>query len=137
MLSSLGSTEHISSSELCCDICSIGKVPYVRVDVVSMVRRKSHRKPEAVRVVDTALKKRLYQRLADERRKVMEENPSYSILGSSVVCSNTVLHAICERASYVSALEHMDIFFLRPELKERFYYVVRDVLVSAPLICRR
>ena len=63
-------------------------------------------------VVDTALKKRLYLCLADERHKVMEENLSYFVLGSSVVCSNTVLHAICERASYVSTLEHMDIFFL-------------------------
>ena len=107
MLSSLGSTEHISSSELCCDVCSKGKVPYVRVDVMSVLRRKSHRKPKAVHVVDTALKKRLYLCLADERRKVMEENPSYSVLGSSVVCCNTVLHAIGERSSYVSTLEHM------------------------------
>ena len=77
MLSTLGRTEHISSSELCCDICSNGKVPHVRVDLVSVVGRKSHRKPEAVCIADTVLKKRLYQCLAVERCKVMEENPSY------------------------------------------------------------
>ena len=67
MLSSLGSTEHISSSELHPNVCSKGKVPYAYVDVMNVVRRKSHENPEAVLVVDTAFKKRLYLCLAVER----------------------------------------------------------------------
>ena len=67
----------------------------------------------------------------------MEENPTFSILGSSCVCSNAVLRAICECAPHISALEHLDIYFLRPELRERFYRVVCSVVASAPPVYRQ
>ena len=134
MLRGLGSTEHVTSSDLCCDVCSHWKVPYVQLDVMSPGRRSCRQKPKAVRIVDASLEDTLFHRLANEWQKVMEENPAFSTLGCNFLCPDPVLFSICKRAPYISALQHMDVYFLRPELRERFYRVVCDAVAAAPLV---
>ena len=62
----------------------------------------------------------------------MLECPSYEILGSQHVCPDSVIAELCLRAKYVTSVDHLEMSFLRPELKSRFNDVMMNIVCDAP-----
>ena len=79
-----------------------------------------------------SLSRQLHCALEQERDKIMAEKPSYRILGPQYVCADSIIQEICSRAKYITSIDHLDIAFLRPELRVRFYTIVMNIVADAP-----
>ena len=63
---------------------------------------------------------------------MLAEKPAYQMIGVNFICSDALICEICEGAKFISTLEDMDIYCLRPELKERFFNIIMDVVSELP-----
>lgn len=125
-------------SRLCCTVCNSGCVLSDRLEITQF-RAVSTRKRRrvAVRRVDDSLKVLLKRRLLAERVAFVEENPCWQILGIQFVCSDALISQICDDCKYIASVDDIDSFFVRPELRDRFYDIVVEVVKDAPCIKRR
>lgn len=64
--------------------------------------------------------------LLQEIEKILEEHPSYRMLGPSFVCPTCVVDKICEDARFIQSVDDLDIPGLRHELRARFFNVVKN-----------
>lgn len=113
-------------------MCCTDGVPYARLDILQPGTRKYRKKPATVREIPDSLSQQLQIALEQERDKILAEKPSFRILGSQYICSDFVIQEICSRAKYITSLDDLNIAFLRPELRSRFYSVVMNIVVDAP-----
>jgi len=58
---------------MCCSVCSQGKVPYTRLDVLKEGARKYQKKPPVVREVSVNLKEKLELVMKREHDSVVAE----------------------------------------------------------------
>ena len=85
-----------------------------------------------MRDVEEDLSKELRSRLVEERDAILNENPMYRMIGVNFLCPDSVLDQLCERASHITSVDHLDIFCLRSDFRDRFYKVVVDCVSCAP-----
>ena len=133
LLASVGNARTCSTATQCCDTCTQGKVPYSRVDILSPTQLKRSKRPIAVRDVTSALRDKIKSDLFKEREKVLEEYPSYRMLGSSFICSDSIISELCSKAKFVKSVDDLNnVCGLRPELSLRFFSVMWETISSAP-----
>ena len=63
---------------------------------------------------------------------VLEDHPSYKMLGRSFVCPTSVIDKICTEARYINSIDDLNIIGVRPEIKNALYCVVCSVVSQAP-----
>lgn len=114
---------------LCCVVCNpTAFLDGRRLDITQPGRPAPRKRRRVVRrVVDES---GIKLQLQAERKKFMEENPSLAIVGEQMVCPDGVIREICSSAKYISVVKDMDLFFLRTELKERFFNVIISYVVN-------
>ena len=134
LLRGLGSSTAVRHNTACCTVCC---TPCARLDILQPGTRKYRKKPATVREISESLSKQLQVALEKERDKILAEKPSYRILGSQYICSDFVIQEICTRAKYITSSDDLNVAFLRPELRSRFYSVVMNFVVDAPPYKRR
>lgn len=121
LLRGLGSSEESRvDPQKCCYVCHSSCL-YPRVNFPKPVRstRKRHIN---VREISADLRDELHSRLVKERNAIVDEHPSFPMIGSNFLCPDSVLDELCARASYVSSVDDLDILCLRPQFRDRFYY---------------
>ena len=89
-------------SDVCCSVCSFGKVPYPKLDVLKPRVRKYQKQPIAIRELSKSLMKQFDIELKREREAVMVEKPCYQVLGVQYICCDVVIEELCSRAHYVT-----------------------------------
>jgi len=80
LLVSLGSKESIEGNAACCDVCTGGKVPSARLDVLVPPSLKRARKSKPVRDINKNMEQMLTERLLKENDKILEECPGLCFL---------------------------------------------------------
>lgn len=108
---------------LCCVVCNPSAfLDGGRLDIVQPGRPPARKRRRVARraVIESVIE----SRLKAERKKFMDENPALAIVGKQMVCPDSVVSQICSSAKYISVVKDMDLFFLRTELKERFFNVL-------------
>ncbi len=137
LLQSLGSEEHPTTvREACCDICH-PKCPY---DTLAMpcTPTSIRQRPKAIRVLSQGLKRKLQQRLLQERDAVISNRLALQMLPKSVVCPVKVIEEVCTRSKYISNLKDIrSIPCLRSELHASFLNTILEVVSNAPPVKRR
>lgn len=113
----------------CCNVCS-AHGPYSNLDILKPMRWQNRKRPADVRSIGENLKKELRSKLI-ERDKILNENPMYRMIGVNFLCRDSILEQLCERASYTTAAEHLDIFCLHAQFRDRFYNVVVHCVLGA------
>ena len=116
----MGCSEQVPKGASCCDGCRVD-VPYHRLDILkpaSVNKRKRRRKAHHI---DKAATDRLKNSSKEERVHVLAEKPAYQMIGVNFICSNPLICEICEGDKFISTVEDMAIYCLRPELKEHFF----------------
>ena len=129
LLRCLGSSSVVSHNTACCSVCCTNVVPYARLDVLKPGTRQYHKRPTALREMPEALTNNFVA--LQQERDQMAEKPSYHILGPQYICSDSVIE-VCSRAKYITSVDHLDITFLRPELRFRFHSAVMNTVADAP-----
>lgn len=100
-----------------------------RLDVMQVGRTPPRKKRRvAVHRVNVATMEALKAQLEAERDKYIADNPCLNILGCQLVCPDSSIMTICSSAKFISVISDMDCFYLRQELKERFFNVVLAVV---------
>ena len=133
LLIGLGSKELLQSHAACCDVCTGGKVPSSRLDVLVPTSLKRARKPKPVRNVSKELKERLTVGLLNERDKILEECPGFRMLGGNFILPDATLEDLVLKAPFVVSKEDLnDVLLLRPEYRDRFFNIMWDVVSTAP-----
>lgn len=133
LLRGLESSRVVRDSTTCCSVCSQGKVPYTRLDILKVGARQYRKKPTVVREISVKLKEKLELELKRERDCIIAEQPQSQILGAQYMCCDAVIHEICCRANSITCVEDLsNIPLLREELRSRFYDVVIGAVGNAP-----
>jgi len=129
LLQKLGSTESlVGDHTLCCDVCSIGVVPYSRLKflmkrpIVGCVRKRK------VRTLTPKQLDELKDNLIKEREIVTRSSPGFSYLGPDIVCPLPVISQLCKIAQNVKTIDDIEVPGLRPQLYDRFFGVIGIVL---------
>ena len=140
LLRALGSNETVNVNPVCCDICTAGKVPdpIAKLDLLVATSLKHIRKPKAVRLINTDMEKALTKALLEEREKIMTEHPGYRVIGRSFILSTSTIKDLCSMAEYITSRDELNqVTLLRPELIDRVYNVLQDIISSAPPLEKR
>ena len=133
MLMLLGSSESIDGSAACCDICSGQNVPSPRLDLLVPMPLKRPRKPKPMRHISDDMSEALTHALLHERKKFLDEFPGYRMLGSNFILSDSTIRHLCTVATTLTSVDDLSsIVSLRPELKDRIYHVMWDIISHAP-----
>ena len=126
----IGSSESLQQSEACCDVC-ISQCPYVRLDILKAPKQKRKRKYEVHDVAPSHIDE-LKSRLVQERENILLEHPNYRMIGVDFVCPDAIISEVCKQSKYISSVEDMKIYRLRPEFRDRLLNVIMNVLSSIP-----
>lgn len=129
MLTALGSTERVTQTEPCCDVCSSSSVPvelhFEAHATTTSVRRNSRR--TAVRKVSKDDVARLKENLKLERQAFIQEHSSFSILGTNFVCPDSAIEKICDDVKFISSIGDLNNITILPEMKSRLLEVVLNM----------
>lgn len=139
MLTAIGAPENHPQRLPCCDSCDITKCP-TRVRFESVVANGVHSK----RKRRVALKKEFTEDCMANLRKglmkavedFLDEHHSFKMLGRSFVCPDSVIEKICAEVRFFHSIDDFNIVGIRPEIKNRLYNVVSNVVSNAPP-CKR
>ena len=104
----------------CCDVCSAGRVS-TRLDVV--VSRVSRRKER--RAVKRTVSSDLEDKLMAIREEVLEDHPSFRMLGINFLCPDSTIKKLCLEAKFVTSADDFPVA-VRPELRDRFFSAISD-----------
>ena len=133
ILRGIGSLENTPSSTACCDVCTQGDFPYPTLDILRPVISKRRKKNVRVRTIAAPLKTVLKENLLEERQKIIEENPSFKMIGANYICSDVVISNLCDKASFIRDVDDISTMHsLRPALRERFFNVIMDTVTCNP-----
>ena len=132
ILSGVGSCDYVHNATNCCDVCTGGKVPYPRLDILRCVSRPRKKKSCELREVDSHMKKQVKMVLLEERDTIIRENPGYMMLGKNYVYSDHVIDTIVDKSASGKAAEDFLCLCLRPEYCDRVFKRVWDIICSAP-----
>ena len=133
MLKSLGSSEAVVTSAACCDVCSPLSVASSRLDVLVPLPLKRPRKPKPVRHITDDMADALKVALFREREKVVNEFPGYKMMGNSFLVSDSTIRELCSMATTLRSVDDLNgIVSLRPELRNRYFHVLWNVVSCAP-----
>lgn len=118
-----GSVQRQQQLSLCCAVCQpTAFLDGGRLDILQPGRPAPRKRRRVVRKVVNP--KTIEIQLKAERMKFMDENLAWAVVGKQMVCPDGVISAISSSAKYINVVKDMDLFFLRTELKERFYNIV-------------
>ena len=131
LLRGIGSSEELCQNEMCFDVC-VPVVPYPNLDILKPGKTQRHKRRTVVHEIGEVISERLKTRLLEEREKIMDENPSYRMVGHNFVCPDAVIAELCKQAKYITSVDDLNIFCLRPQLRSRFLKVVMDAVGDAP-----
>lgn len=133
LLFGLGSKELLQSNAACCDVCTGGKVPTTKLDVLVPTPLKRARKPKPVRDVNKEMEQKLTAALVKEKDKILEEFPGFRMLGGNFILSDAAIEELVLKAPFIVSKEDLnDVLLLRPEYRDRFFNVIWDILLTAP-----
>ena len=131
LLQGLGCSEQVPKGATCCDGCGV-EIPYPRLDIFQAASGSKRKRRRKAHCIDKDATDRLKNRLKEGRMSVLAEKPAYQMIGANFICSDALICDICDGAEYISTIEDMNVFCLRPELKERFCDVIMDVVSELP-----
>ena len=130
LLRNLGSTESlVGDRTLCCDVCSIGVVPYCKLKFLTkrpIIGRAKRRKVH--QTLSPQLLDELKRNLIKEREIITLSSPGFSFLGPDIVCPLPIICQLCKIAKYVKTIDDIKVPGLRPQLYDRFFGVISNVL---------
>ena len=129
--------EDVGTSEQCCSSCSGGSIPYPRVDICVPGKSSRAKRPQTVRVMSQQLQESLKERLIQARNSVLLANPGYRMLGQNFVCPDSVIDNICSNSKSICSVSGMNMYFLRPELRQQFFTIVMSCVCDAPSAKKR
>ena len=133
LIASLGSEEVLATNPACCDVCTGGKIPTLRLDVLAASHSKRTYKAKPVRDIDRDMEQTLKEALLKEREKILEESVGLRILGRSFVFSEATVKDLCVKAKYIKSKEDLgNLLSLRPEYHDRVFNIVWSVVSQAP-----
>lgn len=133
LLVSLGSKESIQGNAACCDVCTGGRVPSARLDVLVPPSLKRARKSKPVRDVNKNMEQMLREGLLKENDKILEECPGLRMLGGNFIFSDAVIEELCLKAPFIESKDDLNgVLLLRPEHHERVFNVIWHIVSSAP-----
>lgn len=133
MLRAIGSHEHaLSASCHCCDICTplIPSALSFESDGKPTERRKRR---VALREVSEYLQKETKEQLLKECEEYIKKHPYYRMIGADFVVPLAVIDNICLNLQYVDSVDNItDGFEVRPDLKDKSFNVIMEVVRNAP-----
>ena len=133
LIASLGSEEVLATNPACCDVCTGGKIPTLRLDVLAASHSKRTYKAKPVRDIDRDMEQTLKEALLKEREKILEESVGLRILGRSFVFSEATVKDLCVKAKYIQSKEDLrNLLSLRPEYHDRVFNILWSVISQAP-----
>ena len=92
LLSSVGNTDSVrTAGGTCCDVCNSSQLPCERLNILKPIPLKRRKRQCDLYDITEDLKREIKECLRDERRKVIQENPSYNMLGPDFVCPDIVI----------------------------------------------
>ena len=118
-------------AEICCDICTPLAVES-RLDILKPGQAVGRKRRRAVRDIDDSLKEILMKRLSEERDCTLREMPSFRIFGEDFILPDTTILELCCQSCYITAESDICLYGIRPDVKERLFNVIIDVVSSAP-----
>ena len=125
----MGGTGVLEPSERCCDMCTPSAVSADdRLNVLQVGKSVRRKRRVAVRVVNEELLKNLKCRLCVERDTFMQESPCLYMVGPDFVCPDVTIDELCAQAEYIETPDDITLFGIRPEMKDRLFKVITDVL---------
>ena len=101
----------------CCDVCDDGR-PSARLDIVVSVSKRKER-----RVAKRTVRSGLEEKLKSVREEVLEEHPSFRMLGVNFFCPDSTIKKLCEEAKFVTSADNFTVF-VRPELRDKFFRAI-------------
>ena len=136
LLRGIGSSEELCRNAMCCDVC-VSVVPYSHLDILIPGKVQRRKRRTVVREIGKDLSERLKARLQEERERIMDENPSFQMVGSNFICPDAAISELCTQAKHITSVDDLDLFCLRPQLRDRFLKVIMDTVCDAPRPKRR
>ena len=140
MMHALGASVNQPGTLACCDSCDSSKCPpnlcFESQFIGGTCRSNRRKRRTAFKDVNADHKTTLKDSLSKAVDEYMEENPSFNMLGRSFVCPDCVIDNICTQARFIKSQDDLSFVQIHPELKSRFFNVVRNVLSSAPNVKR-
>ena len=70
----------------------------------------------------------LKDKLIEEREKILTEMPGYSFLGVDSICPDVTIDELCKQSRYISSVNDMQLFGIKPEFKNRFFDILKAVV---------
>lgn len=137
LLSGVGCDDYVRIPNQCCDVCSLtcatcsDDTP-CRIELNVTNSKEKRKRRSALRIISQPLHQTLKNNLIAEREKILDENPSFKMIGCSQICSNFVIDELCSKAKFWKAENDVDVFGIRPEYRKRFADVVLNTISDAP-----
>ena len=103
----------------CCDVCTDGKVLNSRLDVLASRVCKRKSKVRKRRTVSPSLEAKLMA----IREEVLDEHPSFKMVGADFFCPASSIKKLCTEAEFASEAKDFSVY-IRPELKDKFLNVI-------------
>ena len=132
ILSGVGNNDCMHTATNCCDVCTWGKIPYPRLDILQCVCRPRTKKYCQLREVDNCMKEQLKNVLLEEREIIIQENPGYMMMGKNYVYSDYFIDTAVEKSDSIKSPEDLQHLLLRPEYCIRIFRKVWDITCAAP-----
>lgn len=115
LLQSVGGLADRSDHEYgCCDVCGAGTVS-TRLNI--LINKVNKRKAKRVR---RAVSPNLEAKLITAREQVLEEHPSFRMVGVNFLCPDASIKKLCKEAEFATNPQHFSVE-IRSELRDIFF----------------
>ena len=133
LLRALSSKETVRVNAACCSVCTAGKVPDAKLDLLAASTIRPNKKPKTVRLINADMEEALCKAFLKERDRIMDECPGYKMCGSSFILSTSTIKKLCSMAHYITSKDELkEALSLRPELYDRIFNVLQNTFACAP-----
>lgn len=83
---------------------------------------------QVVHTLSKSKMKILQDKLIEEREKILTERPGFGFLGLDSICPDVTIDELCKQSRYISSVNDMQLFGIKPEFKNRFFNIVKSVV---------
>lgn len=112
---------------LCCDLYSTGSFS-TRLDILQPGEQTRKKRRHIVHTISKIKMKILRDKLIEERKKILAERPGFGFLGLDSICPDVTIDELCKQSRYISSVNDMQLFGIKPEFKSRFFDIVKTVV---------
>ena len=63
---------------------------------------------------------------------MLSSDEGFKMLGHNFHCPDAVLTAICSSVDYIKTISDLNMYYLRPQCKEKFFAIICDTVRGAP-----